>query len=524
MAILSPAHPHESVIPANDRRNGMEALRDVLEALSTALTSRRPFVDAVADLERSLGRALHPTVVEVHLGREVAPGLGVSIALDLEGETVATIVLRPTTVPISSDIVTALRRCASPLAAAIAFWGQYERRDASKSGPGRLDALCRVPNRLAFDERSLDIWQRCAQRGLPVTIALFDIDFFKYYNDEYGHLGGDGCLQRVAALLSEWRADDATFCARYGGEEFVTVFEAMSLDAAVPLVRRTLDRLASLDLEHAQTTLGRVSLSVGVAGTIPQPGSSPLALVAEADRALFRAKRLGRNRMCAGDIVTGGVTVARRSIHPRNGPIIDAPTFGREDDLARVFAALRQARVLTLVGSSGIGKSRLLGVLHAEVARRHDRAVVYVEPELLRSGPDPAHAIASAFDLTIETGDARGALIAFLDERDALFIVDHGDEPDEKTRALCEEITARTSGVTIVGAARGPLGITGERTIVVPPLDYEAAVELFTFLCGADGESSRDVIRAVGGNPAAIESLAFDELHLRSIDAPTRLF
>ncbi|GAC1540516.1 MAG: hypothetical protein NVS3B16_02740 [Vulcanimicrobiaceae bacterium] len=482
-----------------------------LAALARSLETRHRLEDLVADFSRSVRGVLGHARIDIYVAGKTAPPQGVAIALRLDGAIVGTLVVRTVAHPLSPGALEALQLLATPLAVAIAHRQRSERRRGTRQS-ARVDALCRIPNRLAFDERMREMWDLCAARGLPVAVALFDVDFFKAYNEAYGHPGGDRCLRDVAAVLSNRRIGDGRFCARYGGEEFVMLFADATLEQAAAEVQLILYRLAAANIEHAQTTLGRVSASVGIAAAEqPRLASGPAHLVAEADRALFRAKRLGRNRICAGTFVSDGAAVARRVAGQGDPPAPDGPTFGRDDDIARMLAALRHARMLTLVGPAGIGKSRVRALLGAAAPRRLARRVVFVETAILRAGTDPAAALASAFDLPVDTGDSLEAVTNYLDERDALLILDHGDETGDDVRQLCEHLIARTANVSIVAAGRTPLGVAGERSIVVAPLDDDAAVDYLAFLCAGDRSACGRIVPFLGGHPVAIR-LAADHI------------
>ncbi|MBN8506259.1 MAG: diguanylate cyclase, partial [Burkholderiales bacterium] len=163
------------------------------------------------------------------------------------------------------------------------------------------DGLTGVANRRAFDESLVIEWRRSQRSGQPLSLLMIDIDHFKQYNDHYGHIEGDRCIQLVAQLLqrSAERAGDCV--ARYGGEEFAMLLPATGLDAALALARDCQAALAAQALPHARSDTAPVlTLSMGLACLQADEGG-PERLLRAADEALYRAKRGGRNRVvCAG--------------------------------------------------------------------------------------------------------------------------------------------------------------------------------------------------------------------------------
>jgi diguanylate cyclase (GGDEF)-like protein len=160
-----------------------------------------------------------------------------------------------------------------------------------------VDGLTGIANRRFFDERLLAEW-RHHQRSL--AILMIDIDHFKGYNDHYGHQAGDNCLRRVATTLgaSMQRAHD--LAARYGGEEFICMLPECDLQGAITKAEALRAAVAALEIPHAASPTGdRLTLSIGVAATIPPSQASPDTLVASADAQLYLAKQAGRNRVRA---------------------------------------------------------------------------------------------------------------------------------------------------------------------------------------------------------------------------------
>jgi len=163
-----------------------------------------------------------------------------------------------------------------------------------------VDGLTGIANRRFFDERLLAEWGHVQRHQRSLAILMIDIDHFKGYNDHYGHQAGDNCLRRVATTLgaSMQRAHD--LAARYGGEEFICMLPECDLQGAITKAEALRAAVAALEIPHAASPTGdRLTLSIGVAATIPPSQASPDTLVAAADAQLYLAKQAGRNRVRA---------------------------------------------------------------------------------------------------------------------------------------------------------------------------------------------------------------------------------
>ncbi|MEO6064206.1 MAG: diguanylate cyclase, partial [Lysobacterales bacterium] len=157
------------------------------------------------------------------------------------------------------------------------------------------DGLTGVANRRRFDAALDTEWRRARRHGQALSLLLIDVDHFKAFNDEYGHLAGDDALRRIASTLQATltRADDLV--ARYGGEEFAVLLPAGKHEDALRCAEYLLKAIAVLDVPHARSPIGRLAISVGGATAAIGAAGEALALVDAADRALYRAKREGRN-------------------------------------------------------------------------------------------------------------------------------------------------------------------------------------------------------------------------------------
>jgi len=159
-----------------------------------------------------------------------------------------------------------------------------------------LDGLTGIANRRRFDDTMRLEWQRGQRDKQPLSLLLCDVDFFKIYNDSYGHLTGDLCLKKVAAVLTEHLKRPADLAARYGGEEFAIILPETELAGALIVAESCRRHLEQLGIEspHAPS-FGTVTMSIGVATVVPSPASDVEQLVHLADRALYAAKHSGRN-------------------------------------------------------------------------------------------------------------------------------------------------------------------------------------------------------------------------------------
>jgi diguanylate cyclase (GGDEF)-like protein len=163
-----------------------------------------------------------------------------------------------------------------------------------------LDGLTGVANRRKFDEDVQTDWRQCLRETAPLSLILIDIDYFKLYNDRYGHQAGDNCLKLVARALSETLRRPYDKLARYGGEEFACLLPKTKLAGASAMAERMQARVSELRVEHLGSDVDQVvTISLGVASMVPTPSETPELLLKAADQQLYEAKRTGRARVCA---------------------------------------------------------------------------------------------------------------------------------------------------------------------------------------------------------------------------------
>jgi diguanylate cyclase (GGDEF)-like protein/hemerythrin-like metal-binding protein len=158
------------------------------------------------------------------------------------------------------------------------------------------DGLTSLANRRRFDEVLVNEWLRARRFGQPLALVMIDVDWFKKFNDHYGHLAGDACLRSVARVLAANVRRSGDLVARYGGEEFAIIAPMTDSVSAWRMSEAICQAVAALALPHQLSEFGCVTLSIGVAAFVPQPHETPDMLVKLADEMLYQAKSQGRNR------------------------------------------------------------------------------------------------------------------------------------------------------------------------------------------------------------------------------------
>lgn len=171
-----------------------------------------------------------------------------------------------------------------------------------------IDSLTGIPNRRSLDEYLAGELQRAVRAATPLALIMLDIDYFKAYNDAYGHQIGDRCLMQVAAALQSTLKRPGDMVARYGGEEFVVVLVETNESGAALIAERLRARIEGLAIEHRQSKVSAyVTASLGVTCIVPGQACEPGMLFSAADQALYLAKHEGRNcvRKYAPELLCG---------------------------------------------------------------------------------------------------------------------------------------------------------------------------------------------------------------------------
>ena len=160
------------------------------------------------------------------------------------------------------------------------------------------DDLTGVANRRQFNIVFHKEWARGRRSLSPLSLVMLDIDFFKQYNDHYGHVQGDDCLRRVGLALSSAPVRSSDLIARYGGEEFALLLPDTSLESARQVAEKCRSLIVRQQIPHEKSSISNVvTVSLGVATTIPSSDNSPLGFIDQVDKLLYQAKQNGRNRV-----------------------------------------------------------------------------------------------------------------------------------------------------------------------------------------------------------------------------------
>ena len=164
------------------------------------------------------------------------------------------------------------------------------------------DGLTGIANRRMLDSVLEKEWASAKRNGQPLSVILIDIDYFKQYNDHYGHIQGDECLQRVAGALRDAATRPRDLLARYGGEEFVVVLPETDEAAALTVAERCRSLIFAAEIPHRSSGLGALlTVSQGIATAVPTQDGRPQTLIERADRRLYLAKQRGRNCVVGDD-------------------------------------------------------------------------------------------------------------------------------------------------------------------------------------------------------------------------------
>ena len=365
-----------------------------------------------------------------------------------------------------------LETCALYLAVRV-HDARQESANRALKGLAESDGLTGVANRRTFDARLQIEWDRSLKAGTTTSFAIVfvDVDFFKSFNDGYGHIAGDACLQQVAHALASCVKRTNDVLARYGGEEFAAILPSTSAADAILIAERMRSAVEAMAIDHDGSSLGRVSISIGVAAMPAFLGGDPMSVVKLADEAGYLAKEGGRNRVVGPNYESHAPPALRRQAARHNLPLQLTRFLGRERELHDIRRMLGEARLLTLSGPGGIGKTRLAleaartligtyadGVWVVDLARLEDPSLV-----------PGALAMALELDATEQMPSVQ-VIVGALKGKHTLLIFDNCEHLTDACAHLVDQLVAEAPGVRVMATSREPLGINGERIYRVASL------------------------------------------------------
>lgn len=226
-----------------------------------------------------------------------------AVPINIEGNVLAVMCFfKRSPLPHNPELVELVNAVALELSG---FIGRKQTEEALKQANkellrlANLDGLTQIANRRCFDESLTNEWQRLQREKLPLALLLSDIDFFKSYNDYYGHQAGDECLRQVAAAMLQSCKRPADLVARYGGEEFAILLPNTDLEGAIHISQQIQAQIARIAIPHQGSSVSdQVTLSIGIVSMMPIIGGLQEDIIAAADQALYQAKAQGRNTYC----------------------------------------------------------------------------------------------------------------------------------------------------------------------------------------------------------------------------------
>ncbi|MCI5919199.1 MAG: diguanylate cyclase [Roseburia sp.] len=178
---------------------------------------------------------------------------------------------------------------------------QVKKQNALLLKKSETDALTGLANRYRLTDYSQHLMDECLREQVPYAIEILDIDYFKEYNDNYGHQAGDTCIMQVANLLNKMQSKEI-FCARYGGDEFIVIYKGLSRNEILSKAMKLKNDIAGLQLKHEYSrNASIVTISQGICITVPTESNRSWDFLHQADNYLYQVKREGRNAICIGD-------------------------------------------------------------------------------------------------------------------------------------------------------------------------------------------------------------------------------
>ncbi len=393
------------------------------------------------------------------------------------------------------------------------------------------DALTGLGNRRAFDDAIATECLRTRAAGETFNLLMIDIDYFKPFNDAYGHVAGDACLRQIAHALQSSLSYNEGIVARFGGEEFAVILKTGDRQHAIGIAETLCAAVRALAIPHQGSSLGYVTISIGVGSVTADPGCDPRVLILNADACLYEAKDAGRNRVGARGYRSPSPPALPRFIERNNLPIPQTSFIGRQPDIDEIETAMNAHQLVTIVGAGGAGKTRTaLEVARRSVGRFPD-GVWFVDLCAVSSEDAVAQAIANAVLPRSERIVSIERLAELLRDHRLLIVLDNCEHVIAACARILAAILVRAPGVAVLATSRENLAISGERVYRLPALSEQDGISLLLERARSAGiaempPQSRGVaeriVGALDGLPMAIElaaarlvMLSPDELLLR---------
>lgn len=378
------------------------------------------------------------------------------------------------------------------------------------------DALTGLANRRAFDEALAREWHRCARSRNSLSLMMVDVDYFKTFNDAYGHVAGDTCLRQIAQTVATCAKRPGDVSARYGGEEFAIILPETELEQAAALAEQMCDAVRLLAIPHQGSSLGHVTISAGVASVMPEGAAETQRLIEIADGQLYLAKNTGRNRVVSQMHHSDSPHARPKVIVRHNLPAARTSFVGREHELAAIAARLDTGRLVTIAGPGGAGKTRVALEFGRRCVEQYPDGVWFVDLTTVTDASGVVHAIATAIFSAMNAVVDLPRLIDLLRNKHLLVIVDNCEHVVDPCARVVDELLDAVPELRVVATSREPLAIDGESVHRLLPLQREEGARLFVDRAShagrIDAPLAEDIVARIvaqlEGMPLAIELAA----------------